>query len=259
MTSEIDSVAAALATARGVVAPYDLPQGMGGAPFADAYALQDAYVAAIGAPVAGYKLAVNGKPQQAHFGVTEPAWARVLAPEVHPGGVVLPKAAYGELCIEAEITAILGQGVADLSGPVSAADARGLIERFCASIELIDQRGISIAGVELGQAIALNVFNAGCVLGEGGIAPEALELDKLHVTLKLDGELAGEATGAAPQDPFEAVAWLLTTLIARGTEVAPGMLVMCGTHLPLRVLDPEVDRVEVTMGPLGSVAFSRSA
>lgn len=258
MILDIETAATAMAAARRDLAPYDLPQGLGGAPFADAYAFQDAYVAAIGAPVAGFKLAVNGKPQQAHFGVSEPAWARVLAPEVYPSGVALPKAAFGELCIEAEITAILGQGVTALKGAVTPGQAKGAIESLRASIELIDQRGISIAGVELGQAIAANVFNAGCVLGEGGIAPEALDLENLHVTLTLDGELAGEATGAAPQDPFEAVAWLLSALNARGTEIAPGMLIMCGTHLPLKVLAPSVSRVEVGMGPLGSVAFART-
>ena len=256
MTSEFDTAAAALAQARHDLAPYDLPQGLGGAPFAPAYAFQDAYVAATGLPVAGFKMAVNGKPQQAHFGVTEPAWARVLAPEVHDSGVALPAASFGQLCIEAEITAILGEGVADLSGPVTAEEAKALIASLRASIELIDQRGVLLPQVELGQAIALNVFNAGCVLGGAGITPDALDLENLHVTLTLDGKLSGEATGAAPQDPFEAVAWLLNTLQARGTEIAPGMLIMCGTHLPLLVLDPAVRSVAVTMGPMGSVGFT---
>lgn len=251
-----DTAARAAAEARRSIGYFDMPQGLGGAPFSDAYAFQDAYAAAVGLPVAGYKLAVNGAPQQVHFGVSEPAWARIFAGEVHGSGVTLPLAGFDSVSIEPELCAVLGTGVDRLSGPVGTGAALAAIESFRPAIELVDQRGVAMPQVELAQAIALNVFNAGIVLGEGSIAPEALDLDRLQVTLTLDDEEVAVATGAAPQHPVEAVAWLLSALHARGLRAAPGMVVMCGTHLPLRGLEPEVRRVHVAMSGLGEVAFT---
>ncbi|MGD9862863.1 MAG: 2-keto-4-pentenoate hydratase [Pseudodonghicola sp.] len=256
MKTDIETAAAAAAEARRRVRPFDMPQGLGGAPFADAYAFQDAYVAAVGKPVAGYKLAVNGAPQQAHFGVSEPAWARIFAGEVYPSGAALPLAGFDSVSIEPEICAVLGAGVELFTGPVDRAEALQAIDCFRPAIELIDQRGVPMPQLDLAQAIALNVFNAGIVLGEGRIAPEALELPALTVALTLDGTPVAEVTGAAPQDPVEAVAWLLSALHARGLHAAPGMVVMCGTHLPLRTLEPAVRSVAVTMRGLGEVAFT---
>jgi 2-keto-4-pentenoate hydratase len=220
----------------------------------EAYGFQDGYVAAVGA-VAGYKMAINGAPQMAHFGVTEPVCARVFAAEVHASGVMLPRAGFSALSVEPEITAILGEGVQDLTSPVDRAGALALIDRFHASIELIDQRGLSVPQLKIAQAVALNVFNAGCVLGAAHVAPADLDLPAMHVTIADEGALKGEATNNPPQHPVEAVMWLLNHLLARGMNAQPGMLVMCGTHLPLRTLEPGVQRVEVAMAGLGEVAF----
>lgn len=256
MTTDLQTAAAAAAQARADVAAFDLPQGLGGAPFADAYSFQDAYVAAIGAPVAGYKLAVNGAPQQAMFGVDQPVSGRIFAAEIYRSGVALPEAGFGDLCIEPEIAAVLGDGVAGIDAPVDRAGALAAIDRFHPAIELIDQRGVALPQVQLAQAVALNVFNAGIVLGEGHVAPADLDLPAMRVALDLDGARAAEVTGNAPQDPVEAVAWLLTHLAARGLRAEPGMVVMCGTHLPLRALEPGTGQVDVTMSGLGAVSFS---
>ena len=221
----------------------------------EAYAFQDDYVAAVG-EVAGYKMAVNGAPQMAHFGVSEPVCARVFKAQVHASGVALPRHSFSSLSVEPEITAILGEGVQDITAPVDQAGALALIDRFHASIELIDQRGFSVPQLKLPQAVALNVFNAGCVLGEAHIAPADLDLAAMHVTSHDDGALMGGATNNPPQHPVEAVMWLLNNLLARGIKAQPGMLVMCGTHLPLRTLEPDVKEVSIAMAGLGTVDFT---
>ena len=256
MTAEFTSAAHAAADARRAVKRFDLPEGLGGAPFDEAYRFQDAYVAGVGLPVGGYKLAVNGAPQMAHFGVDQPAAARVFAPEIYQNGVALPLAGFDRLCIEPEICAVLGERVADLDGPVDRAHALAAIDRFHVAFELIDQRGYAVPKLELAQAIALNVFNAGIVMGEDSVAPEDLDVDAINVTLDYDGERVAEATGAAPQDPVEAVTWLLNHLHRQGLKAAPGMVVMCGTHLPLRELPEGVREVATAMSGLGAVSFS---
>lgn len=257
-TSTFDTAAKAVAEARASVSVYELPQGLGGAPFDEAYAFQDAYVAAVGKPVAGYKLAVNGAPQQKHFGVDAPAAARIFAGEVHDSGVALPKADYDAVSIEPEIAAVLGEGVSALSGTVDRAGALAAIDRFHPAIELIDQRGYAVPALELAQAIALNVFNAGIVLGPESIAPGDLDLASMQVTLDIDGTRVGDTVNTAPQHPLDAVVWLLNHLVAHGLKAEPGMVIMCGTHLPLMTLKPDNSRVDVQMSGLGGVSFSLS-
>jgi 2-keto-4-pentenoate hydratase len=244
------------ASARAKVTAFELPEVD---TVAAGYELQDAYVGAVERTrggVGGFKLAVNGKPQMAYFDVSEPASARIFADEIHHSGVALPRAGFLDVSIEPELAAVLGPNVASLSGPVDRAGALAVIDRFHGAIELIDQRGIPMPQVKLPQAVALNVMNAGIVLGAGRIAPAALDLATLDVTLHLDGEVAAQVSAAAPQDPVEAVMWLLNHLLARGVNVAPGMVVMCGTHMPLRTLDRATTEVSVAMSGLGSVSFS---
>jgi len=256
MSDEMQAAAQAAAEARKAVRRFEMPEGLGAAPFEAAYAFQDAYVDALGLDVGGYKLAVNGAPQMAHFGVSEPVSARIFADELYENGTVLHKSRFEAVSIEPEIAAVMGPGIDTLSGPVDRAAALAAVDCFRPAIELIDQRGIPMPQVKLDQAIALNVFNAGVVLGEGRLAPGDLDLDGMEVTLDLDGERVAAATGNAPQHPGDAVAWLIGHLAARGLNLRPGMVVMCGTHLPLRVLDPGVTRVEVTMAGLGGVGFA---
>ena len=65
-----------------------------------------------------------------------------------------------------------------------------------------------------------------------------------------------ETTGTPPQDPVEAVMWLVNSLIARGVTLSPGMVVMCGTHIPIFHLAGHERDVRITMSGLGEVRFS---
>ncbi|MEM6460302.1 MAG: fumarylacetoacetate hydrolase family protein [Pseudomonadota bacterium] len=242
--------------ARAAIADLALPQV---SEIDAAYPWQDAYVASVAenrGGVGGFKLAVNGAAQMAHFGVSEPVSARIFGEEIYSNGAVLPDHAFSSLTIEPELAAILGPAVAELSYPVDRNGALWAIKDFHAAIELIDQRGISIADARLSQAVALNVFNAGIVLGGQSIAPHRLDVAGLSVSLRIDGEVVGETTGTAPQDPVEAVTWLLNHLHGRNITVTAGMVVMCGTHMPMRTLEPGTRAVEVAMSGLGTVSFS---
>ncbi len=242
------------AAARAAVGAFDLPGEM---TTDEAYALQDAYVAGVAKAVGGYKLAINGAAQMAHFGVSEGVAARVFADEIYQDGVALPLSGFGSISVEPELCAVLSDAVAG-TGPVDRAGAMACIDRFHAAIELIDQRGFMVPQLTLQQAIGLNVFNAGIVLGDASVAPQELAPDSLQATLSLDGEVVGDVTGACPQEPIVAVQWLINHCVARGIALAPGMVVMCGTHIPIRLLEDHVRSVEISMTGLGSVGFTLS-
>lgn len=235
--------------------PADLP----GSPFEAAYHCQDALAAAVewqAGPVAGYKLAVNGLAQQIQLQLPHPISGRIFGREVYDSGATLPLSAFQMLCVEPEIAAILGDEVETTPLPATRAETLGVIDRFHPAIELIDPRGNAMAPDAIPVAVALNVFNAGIVLGPGHVAPSRLDLTSMRVTLMLDGNVAHEVVDAAPQHPVDAVMWLLHHLAARGLKAEPGMIVMCGTHIPIWRLDPAVRRVEISMSGLGPVDFS---
>lgn len=240
------------AAARAAVGTFDLPGEM---TTDEAYTLQDAYVAGVAKSVGGYKLAINGAAQMAHFGVSEGVAARVFADEIYQNGVALPLAGFGSVSVEPELCAVLSDAVAG-TGPVDRAAAMACIDRFHAAIELIDQRGFMVPQLTLQQAIGLNVFNAGIVLGDASVAPQDLAPESIRATLSLDGEVVGDATGAYPQDPIEAVQWLINHCVARGIALEPGMVVMCGTHIPIRLLEDHQRDVQISMTGLGSVRFT---
>ncbi len=244
----VDKTAAARASVGALTLPGEMSTE-------EAYALQDAYVARVGKPVGGYKLAINGAAQMAHFGVSEGASARVFADEIYEDGVTLPLAGFGSVSVEPELCAVLSDAVVG-TGPVDRAGAISCTDRFHAAIELIDQRGYMVPQLTLQQAIGLNVFNAGIVMGTASVRPEALDADALQATLAIDGEVVGDVTGAYPQEPIEAVQWLINQAVRRGAALEPGMVVMCGTHIPIRLLEEHQRQVEITMTGLGSVGFT---
>lgn len=247
------------AAQRRAVEALTAPEGLGGPPFEAAYAYQDAYVAAVEAdagPVAGYKLAVNGVPQQMQLGLSQPISARIFGGEVYQSGASLPASGFQTLCVEPEIAAVLGEGVRDLATPGTRAEARQVVDRFHPAIELIDPRGLGMASDLIPAAVALNVMNAGIVLGPDSVAPGALDLSHMTTTLSFDGAVAAEATDNAPQHPLDAVMWLMSHLAGRGIAVDPGMIVMCGTHVPLLPAPAGGRQVAVSMSGLGTVDFS---
>ncbi len=76
--------------------------------------MQDALAARVG-EAAGWKLAVNGKPQMQFFGVSEPVAARVFRADLVESGAALPRRRSHALTIEPEIMAVMGEGAREVS------------------------------------------------------------------------------------------------------------------------------------------------
>lgn len=253
------TLTAALARARRATAPFDLPPALAESPLADAYAVQDGYVAAV-APdaggVAGYKLGANAPALLAHFGIDEPISGQLFGDEIHPSGTALPRDAFDTVSIELELAATLAPEVADITAPVDRATAETLIAHYRPAIELLDLRGKRLPTEPLANTVALNAYSAGCVLGEARRAPADLDIDTLEVTLTIDGKTVTTVTGTAPQPPAEAVAWLINDLAGRGIRPAPGMIVICGSFIPLMTLEDGVREVALEMTGFGGARFS---
>lgn len=229
----------------------------GVADLAAAYHAQDVltpHLAALWGPVAGYKIAANAPALMAAMGLGEPASARVFARTVHDSGADCGLRAGADLRIEPEIALILAstpQPGAD--GQVTPDAVRAATARLVPAIELIDMRTATRESAPISDAVAQNISNLGAVLGGPGIAPHDYDTARTRVTVTQNGTRIAHAEAAAPQCPFQAVAWLANQLAARGLTIQAGMFVLCGTHTDMLRVQAG-DRITVDFPPLGQVS-----
>lgn len=177
-----------------------------------AYAVQDALTAlrvSRGARRIGWKLGYTSAAMRAQMGVEAPNLGPLLDTMLVgdgrvPSALVQPRA-------EPEIALVIGED--------------GAVARARAALEIVDSvwRGYRFT-LELNTADGSSA--AGVVLGP----PLPTDgLDALPVVLHRDGEVVGEATGAAAMgNPFAALDWLAGELARRGTGLRPGDVVITG-------------------------------
>jgi len=70
-----------------------------------------------------------------------------------------------------------------------------------------------------------------------------------------NGSVVFEDIGKAPQDPFEAIAFLANHYTRRGYTLEAGQLILCGSHIPLYAVN-EAGEFSVSMSALGDVALT---
>jgi 2-keto-4-pentenoate hydratase len=263
INSNLKSIIHNIIDSRKACTGYELPASIEKGSLHEAYEFQSSLVlemisAGHSSGVGGFKLAVNGKPQMDYFGVEEPCAGVMHKREILSSPASCSASQFMSLAIEPEIAAIMGPGIEEFSGIPTRESMAECIERFVPSIEIIDMRGLQIKDSTLPKAVALNVFNAGCVLGSGSVEPKDLTLDTMTVKLSIDGELIDEKTNNAPQHPLDAVAWLVSHLEHRPFKLKPGMVVLCGTHIPLYSVPERARQIDVSMSGLGTVSMSRT-
>lgn len=251
---------AVAAIARDIVDAAEFAPHSGAKDLAAAYAVQDAVADKLIAdgsrkPVAGYKLAANSKGAMQHFALTEPAAGRVFGDQVHASPAELAAGSFRQFAYEPEITAIMGASLPASGAPYSKQDVAAAIARFVPGFEILELRGAEMPKIGIVEAVAQNITNAGIVIGGPGIAPADLAPAEVRTLVTIDGEPELDVTGAAPQDPLEAVTWLANHLISRGLSLEAGQCVLCGTHAPIRPVVGAA-RIEASMSGLGDVTLA---
>lgn len=248
------------AIARDIVDAAEFTPHSGAGDLAAAYAVQDAVADKLIAdgsrkPVAGYKMAANSKGAMQHFALTEPAAGRVFGDQVYTSPAELAAASFRQFAYEPEITAIMGASLPASGAPYSRQDVAAAIARFVPSFEILELRGAEMPKIGIVEAVAQNITNAGIVIGGPGIAPSDLVPAEVRTVVTIDGKPELDVTGAAPQDPLEAVTWLANHLISRGLSLEAGQCVLCGTHAPIRPVAGAA-RIEASMSGLGDVKLT---
>lgn len=248
------------AIARDIVEAAEFEPHSGAGNLAEAYAVQDKVAEKLVADgsrkaVAGYKLAANSKGAMQHFSLTEPASGPVFGDQVLASPGELQAGSFRQFAYEPEITAVMGADLPASGAPYSKEDVAAAIARFVPGFEILELRGAEMPKIGIIEAVAQNISNAGIVIGGPGIAPSELVPAEVRTVVTIDGQPELDVTGAAPQDPLEAVTWLANHLVSRGLSLEAGQCVLCGTHAPIRpVAGPA--RIKASMSGLGEVSLT---
>ncbi len=206
-----------------------LPEGCHPASVAEAHAIQDAAVALLGEPVAGWKVALAGDGSVMR-GV-------ILQSRVWESPARVPAALVPLLGVEAEIAFRFER---DLP-PRPEAYAREAVEAAVTAIvaiEIVASRFQSYRDTPLLDRAADFVSNGGFVRGTLQPRWREHELSSLEVTLAIDGETIVSRQGGHPAvDPLLPAIALVNEL-RRGPGVRSGQLVTTGTYSGLNFAKP---------------------
>jgi 2-keto-4-pentenoate hydratase len=222
--------------------------------FDDAYAMQDEVASILQknyGGIAGYKIAWNSAAQIAELSPNAPAVGHIFCDQVQKSGVRFPAGSFGQLVVEPEIIAVIGQAITDPEQTPETVLPH--IEKFHAGFEIMDRRKSSQAlQAHPPSIVANNIFNNGLVIGEQSAA--RVDFSTIETIVHWDGKEILRATNSAPQNPALAVATVANILAKRGKHLRAGDKVLCGTHMAPFVV--EKGALSVTMGILGEAEFS---
>jgi 2-keto-4-pentenoate hydratase len=202
---------------------------------------------------AGYKIGCTSKVMQDYLQIPHPCAGGIFARGIHPSGVTLHAAEFVRVGVECEIAVRLGQSLLPLDAPFTTERVAEAIEDYHPAIEIVDDRYVQWETLGAPTLIADDFFAAGCVLGAAVKADAVPDLAGLKGRAIINGEVAGEGTGAdVLGHPHHALAWLANHLAARGDGLEAGQLVLTGS-LVKTVWLKEGDRVRMELDGLGTV------
>lgn len=195
-----------------------------------AYAIQKAGIGLreeAGETIIGGKLGFTSLAMQRAMGVDRPNYGWLTDPMlIHDRVVELDRLIHPKT--EPEIAFLLGD---DLSGEVTAADVREATAAVFPCLEIVDSRFLGFR-FELEDNIADNSSAGLLVLGDVAAPVGGFDLRTCGVVLRVNGEVAHTASGAAAlDDPAEAVAWMARA-VSRERGLRSGDVVISGGLTP---------------------------
>lgn len=211
-------------------------QAFPGMTIADAYAIQDAWMAmkhASGRRPIGYKIGLTSRAMQLAVGIDEPDSGVLLDDMLFADGATIPKGRFIATRLEVELAFVLGRR---LQGPgCTIFDVLRATDFVVPALEILDTRLERLdkatgAGRKVVDTISDNASNAGIVLGGSPFRPDQADLRWIGAACIRNGQI--EETGVAAgvlNHPANAVAWLANRLGPMGIALEPGHVILSGS------------------------------
>lgn len=193
-----------------------------------AYAAQKAFIKSktdAGDQLVGYKLGLTSRNKQQAMGVDSPLYGRVTASMISTWGDPIPFDRFIHPRVESEIAFLLKR---DIQAPANITSVLAATEVVFGAVDVLDSRyeGFKFT---LTDVVADNASAGAFYLGPIALPPEQLDLRLIGCTVRVDGEIAMTAAGAAVMGhPAAAVAWLANQLASEGESLKAGQIIFSG-------------------------------
>ena len=210
------------------VAP--LTHTYGGLPIEEAYRVQDALtrrLARRGEKVAGYKVGFASRGAQDKWGLTEPAYGRLLASMQVPDGGKMDASEFHSLRIEAEVAFVLARSI---DRPLKdTGELKPYVRSVHAAFDIPDVRyDLTRHKRRIGDFIADNMAAHRYVLGPAR-DPGKVNVDNINIALTHDGrKVYGGKASKIMGSPWNVLMWLANALNRRGLALRAGDVVLTG-------------------------------
>lgn len=221
----------------------------------EAYAIQDRlhehHLADGHGPLVGWKIALTSPLMQRLVGIDQPCAGAILANRTHHETATLAHADFASLGVESEIAVAMARDLTAEDAPYDRQSVGDAVATCMAAIEIVDTRNAEadVAKVDAGLLIADNAMNAGCVLGSPVADWRGLDLATLAGRMIINGEIVGQGIGGdALGHPLQALAWLANNLAGRGQMLKAGDIVLTGSIVATKWLNPGDEMATVIDG-----------
>ncbi|WP_414712455.1 2-keto-4-pentenoate hydratase [Sphingobium sp.] len=221
---------------------------------AEAYAIQDAALARVDEPIAGWKVGRILPPLSDQYGcdrLAGPIFAGTVA-RIEPGsrGLIF---ANGFGAIEAEYLCRIGKTPTSGQTQFNLEEAADHIDAVHIGVEIASSPFVGINS--MGPAVTISDFgnNNGLLIGPAVADWQNGAYTQQPVTTRIDGLEIGAGTASAfARGAIGSVAFLLENLVMRGIAIEPGWWISTGAVTGVHVVQIG-QTVEMDFGPLGTL------
>jgi len=223
-----------------------LPQDCRPRSLEEAYAIQDAACARLGA-VGGWKVGAKSP-------TGDPSCAPIAADLIVTPEQGLAFGSHHPVELEGEIAFVLARDLPERSSPYTADEAAAAIASVHTAIEVLDSRFIDRRSVDQLCVLADMLSNAALVVGKGQPAGRRVDSAVERAQVFVSGEIAADMVGANPAgDLYRLLAWLANHAATRFGGLRAGQVVTTGTCSGVVSASPPV-RVLARIGQFDEVA-----
>ena len=227
----------------------------------DAYAIQSGWVArklAEGRRVIGYKIGLTSRAMQMAMKIDTPDYGVLLDDMLFPNGARIRAGDFTDPRLEVEFAFVLK---APLFGEdVTLEQVLAATDYVVPALELIAARSYR-TDPETGytrtvfDTIADNAANAGIIVGDQRVSPEAIDLRWSGAILYLNGEVEETGLAAGVMDhPAHGIRWVCRRFARHGIGLEPGQIILSGSFTrPVQVRAG--DQIRADYGALGDITL----
>ena len=207
---------------------------------------------AAGARIIGRKIGLTAPAVQRQIGVDRPDFGVLFDDMRYEDGAEIPFGRLLQPKAEAEVAFLLAKDISDAKTASDPAAIRDAVALAFPAIEIVDSR-IADWRIGITDTVADNASSGVFVVGAHGTPLAAFAPIDVTMTMRRGGDLVSQGAGRdCLGDPLNALAWLAATLIAVGTPLRAGDLVLSGALGPMVPVEPG-DVFEAVIAPLGTV------